>query len=281
MSTTHWHERIAMPTRHGKVPLIAPILEPATGCTLVHIEQVDTDQFGSFTRDIARPGSQLDAARAKAQAGLQASGLPLALASEGAFVQDPFTGLMPWNVELIVLIDPRHGSEIVGIAQGPARCGQGWAKDSLALLQLAVELGFPEHQLCVRPDHSEDPRVHKGLASEAALLSAFATALAQSSQGQVFVESDLRAHCNPTRQAMIRRAAEDLRHKMLSCCPACGRPGYAVTRHRPGRLCRACGAATALTLARIWSCGHCQHSEERVELGDVWASPSHCHRCNP
>ena len=281
MQSQHWHARIAMPTRHGKVPLIAPILEPATGCQLVPVDEVDTDRFGSFTRDVPRLGSQLEAARAKARAGLDASGLTLALASEGAFAQDPFTGLMPWNIEVIVLIDARHDSEIVGIAQGPARCGQGAVKDALALLQLAVELGFPEHQLCVRPDHSEDPRVHKGLGSEAALLAAFASTLAQSRQGQVFVESDLRAHCNPTRQAMIRRAAEDLRQKMLSCCPACQQPGYAVTRHRPGRLCRACGTATALTLARIWSCGHCGHSEERAEPGDVWAAPSHCHRCNP
>ena len=67
----------------------------------------DTDQLGTFTRDIPRPGSQLEAARRKARMGMSLSGLPVGLASEGSFAPDPFTGMFTWNVEMLVLIDDR------------------------------------------------------------------------------------------------------------------------------------------------------------------------------
>lgn len=281
MQALHWHQQIALPTLHGKQAIIAPVLEPATGCTVVHVPEVNTDSFGTFTRDVARAGSQLEAARTKARAALERSGLALAIASEGAFVSDPIAGVIPWNVEVVLLIDTRHGQEIVGMAQGPARAGQGLARTPDELLQLARELGFPEHRLCLRPDHSEDPRVVKGLGSADELLDAFALALSQSARRQVFAESDLRAHCNPTRQAMIRRATEDLCSKMLSACPACGMPGFALSGHRPGRPCRLCASATREPLAHLWSCAACHHTEERRDGLPTLADPARCDRCNP
>lgn len=281
MDAAHWHLPIALATLHGKEAIIAPLLEPATGCTVVHVTEVDTDRFGTFTRDIDRTGSQIEAARAKAQAALAHSGLSLALASEGAFVSDPIAGVIPWNIEMVLLLDSRNGREWVGMAQGPARAGQGLARNADELLQLAPVLGFPEHRLCLRPDHSEDPRVVKGLGSADALLDAFAHALTQSSRGQVFVESDLRAHCNPTRQAMIRRATEDLCQKMRSACPACQQPGFALSGHRPGRPCRVCASATREPLAHLWSCSACHHTEERREGLPALAEPARCDRCNP
>lgn len=281
MQADHWHQPIALATLHGKQALMAPVLEPLTGCTVVHLADIDTDRFGTFTRDIARAGSQLEAARAKARAALEHSGLALALASEGAFVTDPIAGLVPWNVEIVLLLDSRRGQELVGMAQGPARAGQGLVRSVDALLQLVPGLGFPEHRVCLRPDHSEDPRVHKGLGTADALLAAFESARQQSARGQVFVESDLRAHCNPTRQAMIRRATEDLCQKMLSACPACGQPGFSMTGHRPGRPCRLCASATREPLAHLWSCGRCHHAEERREGLPLLADPSRCDRCNP
>lgn len=281
MDATHWHHPIALATLHGKQAIIAPVLEPATGCRVVHLPAVDTDRLGTFTREVERAGSQLEAARAKARAALAHSGLSIGLASEGAFVNDPMAGVIPWNIELLVLIDEREGQEIVGMAQGPARAGQGLARTVDELMLLAQGLGFPEHRVCLRPDHSEDPRVFKGLGSADALLAAFGQATAQSMQGQVFVESDLRAHCNPTRQAMIRRAAQELAYKMCSPCPACGKPGFALSGHRPGRPCLLCACATREPLAHLWSCSACRHTEERREGLPLLADPSRCDRCNP
>ena len=81
----------------------------------------DTDLLGTFTRETARGGSQLDAARRKARKGMELSGLDAGLASEGSFGPDPFAEMVPWNVELIAWLDDRMGIEVVGMAQGPAR----------------------------------------------------------------------------------------------------------------------------------------------------------------
>ena len=71
--------RVAFLTQHGKQDLVKTPLESALGCELVHTDAFDTDQLGTYTRDIARPGSQLDAARSKAQIGMRLTGAPLSL----------------------------------------------------------------------------------------------------------------------------------------------------------------------------------------------------------
>jgi hypothetical protein len=281
MPANFWHREIALLTQHGKEAIIAPLLEPLTGCRMVNVTQIDTDRFGTFTREVGREGGQLQAARAKAHAALFHSGLDLAIASEGAFVTDPFAGLIAWNVEIVLLIDLRWNMEIVGKAQGPARAGQGLVRTTDELMLLVQSLGFPDHRLCMRPDHSEDPRVTKGLGTAEELLDAFQAIMAMSSMGRVFVESDLRAHCNPTRQAMIRRASEDLRLKMLSTCPACSMPGFAQTGYLPGLACRVCASPTREPLAHLWSCSVCHHAVERRDGLPDLADPGKCDRCNP
>ncbi|HSM26634.1 MAG TPA: hypothetical protein VK855_00855, partial [Thioalkalivibrio sp.] len=49
-------------TRHGKERVIAPMLESALGCRVDLVDGFDTDQLGTFTREIPRAGTQLEAA---------------------------------------------------------------------------------------------------------------------------------------------------------------------------------------------------------------------------
>ena len=94
--------QVALLTQHGKERVIAPVLEAALGCRVERVARYDTDLLGTFTRDIPRAGTQLDAARRKARLGMELAGLPLGLASEGSFGPDPFTGMFPWNVEFLI-----------------------------------------------------------------------------------------------------------------------------------------------------------------------------------
>ena len=52
-------------TMDVKERVIGPILKDQPGVTITVAMGVNTDQFGTFSRDIGRSGSQLDAARAK------------------------------------------------------------------------------------------------------------------------------------------------------------------------------------------------------------------------
>ena len=197
------------------------------------------------------------------------------------FVADPFSGLIPWNVEIIVFQDDDAGVEVVGLAQGPALNAHQLVANVVELKKFAEEAGFPAHQLMLRPCDQDDARIHKGLGDWAALSEAFDQAKAQAANGKVFVESDLRAFCNPTRQAMIRLAAENLANKLNSPCTRCGSAGFWITGHLSGLKCSLCQCATRLPVADIWSCAKCAYREERTRTGDAYADPSKCDNCNP
>jgi hypothetical protein len=106
------HLRASLLTQHGKEKVICPEMLETCHLEVLHVTGYDTDQLGTFTRDVARKGSQLDAARAKARKGMALSGAEIGIASEGSFTNDPFTGLLPWNLELILLIDDKHAIQL-------------------------------------------------------------------------------------------------------------------------------------------------------------------------
>jgi hypothetical protein len=162
---------VALLTQHGKEQVIAPALEPHLDCVVKHVTGFDTDQLGTFTRDIPRPATQLEAVRRKARKGMELSGLSIGLASEGSFGPDPFSGLFLWNVELLVWIDDDLGIEVVGIAQGTARSGHLQASDWSAVETFAASEGFPQHHLVLRSNGQDDLRIFKGIADWARLKS--------------------------------------------------------------------------------------------------------------
>lgn len=92
---------VALLTQHDKQDLVRPILEATLGCHLIHTDGYDTDLLGTFTRDVARPGSQLEACRRKARLGMALTGSALGMASDGALGPDPYTGWMDWCNEVL------------------------------------------------------------------------------------------------------------------------------------------------------------------------------------
>jgi len=273
--------RIALLTQHGKERVIAPVLDTALGCRVEQVSGFDTDTLGTFTRDIPRAGTQLEAARKKARVGMERSGLPLGLASEGAFGPDPMTGLFPWNVELLIFIDDERGIEVTGVAQGATNFSHLLTADWAAAAAFAKQAEFPVHHLVVRPESEDDPRIRKGIADWTTLETAFSAALAESANGQVFIETDVRAHANPTRMINIGLATENLAKKLCSLCPDCGTPGFWIVERVPGLPCADCGAPTRETRAEIHGCLKCAHRETREQADLQSADPGRCDYCNP
>lgn len=273
--------QVAFLTQHGKDNLLrAPFLSK-TGLSLIRATGFDTDLLGTFSREVPRLGSQLDAARTKALKGIELTGLSLGLGSEGSFCMDPVGGLLPWNTEVLVLHDSETRREIVGIAQGIGGGAQVTVSSREELQKSAQQLGFPGHGLMLRAADSSDAVIFKGLQTPEALLKAFDTAQAKSPSGTVIAETDLRAHMNPTRQQMISRAADNLIAKYLSHCPQCQASGFWETNRVSGKPCAWCDAPTRLPVATIWTCPACSYTEHRPESATPLADPSQCDFCNP
>jgi hypothetical protein len=271
--------RFSLMTQHGKERVVGPLFSEALGATVELARGFDTDSLGTFTREVKRPASQIEAARDKAKVGMEILGSTFGIASEGSFGQGPFAWF-PWNVEVVILVDAVRNIEIVGSAQGHSSHHHELVSTMEELRLFAERAEFPGHGLVVRPDGADDPRIRKGITDRDTLLESFRLALAESLTGKVFVESDLRADMNPTRMSMIQRATEDLIHRMKSQCPICHFPGYWVAERLPGLPCADCGSPTNEARAERWACVAGEHSEERP-TSKRSANPGNCNECNP
>lgn len=259
-------QTVPLATLHGKERAIAPVFRELLGVEVVAVP-VDTDRFGTFTGEIPRAGTQLEAARQKARAGMGRG--PLGLASEGAFGPSPL-GLGSWNVEILVFLDRARGLEVVGGASGAALhvCEQ---VDGRAQAEAAARrAGFPEHGVVVRHGGA----VHKGIRT----LDALAAALP--SVGPAIVESDLRAHQHPGRMARIAEAARDLAVRLVTPCPRCGSPGFGYREAVPGLPCSVCRTPTEMPRAERHACVRCPHAADHPSL-ERTADPRWCPACNP
>ena len=271
---------VALLTQHGKEKVVTPILTTAIGCDVVRVTGFDTDQLGSFTRDIPRAGTQIEPAREKARIGMELANLPLGLASEGSFGPDPYTGMFPLNVEMLVWIDDTLGVEVVGMASGKTNFSHLLTTDWEQAEIFARATGFPEHGIVVRPRHADDSRVRKGIADWVSLREAFFWACGVADNGCVFLETDVRAHMNPMRMEVIAQASHDLTRKLCTPCPICNTPGFQIVERVPGLPCEDCSAPTWDTRADIHRCARCGH-QVALERPEKTAPAGHCDWCNP
>ena len=270
----------ALLTKHAKEREIEPRFAQSLGASLTVVDSFDTDTLGSFTRDVPRFGSQLDAARRKAQLAIELSGIPLGLGSEGSFAPGPF-GLVSFNLEVLTLIDRQRGLEITGAVRFPGHHSSGRFKDWDELSSFGMKMKFPSHAVVMRPNGEHDLRIQKDITDWNALYAAFQECVLLSDQGIVFVESDLRAHRNPSRMQNIGAACDNLISRMLHACPACAAPGFGVARHEIGLPCAWCGEPTSEWKAQEFRCVICPHIEFRARTHPKTADPTHCPFCNP
>ncbi|UFP92656.1 DUF6671 family protein [Gloeobacter morelensis] len=268
-------------TMHRKEAAIAPVLASGLGLqVLLPPADFDSDRFGTFTREAPRPGDQLQTARAKARAGMTATGLAVGIASEGSFGPHPGLPFVPANREIVVLIDDEHHLEVAGEAFSTQTNFAAGAVCSLPeALAFAQRAGFPEHGLVVGTGRPEDTLL-KGVVDPQQLEEAVAFALARS--GRVHLETDMRALYNPTRMGVIAQAARHLVEKLYQFCPRCGHPGYGIIALRRGLPCALCGTPTDLPRAAVHGCSRCARQEIVPRPDGLRAAdPAQCPLCNP
>lgn len=272
-------------TRHGKVAAFRPVLDAELGLAVRTLDSVDTDAFGAFSREIERRGTALDAARAKIAAGAEA--IPEArilLASEGSFGPHPHIPFLALGDELVLLVDRVTGLEVTGRDVGPGtNFAHRLVNSEAEALEFAYSCGFPGHGVIILGAHDGRPAPHLFAVKTAATPEALriATAEALGAFGAAWLESDMRAHRNPTRMAAIGRAVADLARRLRSACPDCGRPGFDVIRKTPGLPCADCGAPTRRAREWIFGCEGCGLEAARPAPGEPWAGPETCDSCNP
>ena len=271
-------------TMHQKERVMAPILERELNLKVLLPDNFDTDKFGTFTREIARAGNQLEAARLKAEAAIALTGETIAVASEGTFGPHPFLPGLSLNREIVIFLDKKHDIEIIGQEISlETNFNHKTVKNIEEAYQFSQKIGFPDHGLVVMVQPSEEsPKIIKGITTEDQLLEAVTFALNQSPEGSVHIETDMRAHYNPTRMKNIEKATWDLIQTINQLCPNCSWPGFEIIEKKKGLPCSLCYSPTQLTLSVIYQCKKCGFSKEKFfPQGMETADPAQCAYCNP
>jgi hypothetical protein len=273
----------AMATMHGKEIAVAPPLCRWFDMAISTAPGIDTDELGTFTGEVARQGTMVDAARAKAKLAIERTGAPLGIGSEGAFGPDPLVPFMASGQEVLLLHEASSGHEIWVHRRTATNFEHAIVSGDDELDGFLARVGFPEHAVVVMPENGDAAAVVvKGLRDRERARAAIREVSAHTGSRRVMLQSDMRAHLNPTRMSSIGQAARRLALKIARCCPRCGTPGFGLVDVERGRRCRDCETPTRLVLAEIHGCSVCGCRVRRHERSDrIRADPMWCDYCNP
>ncbi|MFM1809767.1 MAG: hypothetical protein RLZZ382_992 [Bacteroidota bacterium] len=266
-------------TQHKKEQVIAPILNSKLGVTCFVSNELNTDQFGTFSGEIERTFSPLNAARAKCDLAHQHTGCDLVLANEGSFGPHPNLFFIPVNEELMLLRDYKNNLSIwTSILSTETNFNSLEISNANQLGDFAKSIGFPSHKLILLTTDRTQIRKDFNTLEEANHMLVELT----KGTGRCIVETDMRAMNNPTRMNVIEELTHKLVKKVNSKCPSCNTPGFDVIQAISGLPCMGCKSPTSSTLSLVKGCISCNH-EELIEYPNnkVEEDPMYCNYCNP
>ncbi|MFM8525250.1 MAG: DUF6671 family protein [Cyanobacteriota bacterium] len=279
-------QRLCLASQHQKERALARPFEAGLGVVMDVAGDLETNAFGSFSGERPRLDTAQRTCRLKAEAGLALSGHPLGLASEGSFGPHPAIPFLAIGIECLTFIDSERGLVIQesGISER-TNFNQIQTRPDDRIDAWLERVGFPAHGLMVRPHRTGTERasaVALGLQCRHGLDQAIRQAVSRSEDGTVVVETDMRAHVNPTRMREIRRLGLQLVRRLRTTCPACHSPGWGLIERLPGLPCGWCGQPTERIAQEMFGCVACDHRQVRPRADGLQAAdPGHCQFCNP
>ncbi|MDI1316212.1 DUF6671 family protein [Flavobacterium sp.] len=267
-------------TQHEKEQVIAPILEKELGVKCLVASNFDTDSLGTFSGEVERKDDPITTARNKCLLAMELTNCDMALASEGSFGPHPSIFFAHADDEFLIFIDKKNDLEIIiRELSTDTNFNATELKSEKELRDFATTALFPSHGLILRKHKDDYSKIKKGITDWDSLIDAYHEV---NTNGEVFVETDMRAMYNPTRMNVIQKATQKLADKINSLCPQCSSPGFGITDAKPGLPCEWCGFPTRSTLSYIYTCLKCNFKkEEKYPHKKNKEDPMHCDRCNP
>ncbi len=269
---------IALATKHGKLSQIGPWIEALDGWT-IELAEIDTDQFGTFSGEVAREKSPRDTAIAKAKAAAELLGSDYGLASEGTIGAHP---AYPWvnsDHEILALVRQTDDFVLVETFLSPdIQAHSEEVDENTDLDELAAKLDLPTHAAIIVAD--VDTVLHKGVHDPSDFKKKVVEALLSGNK-KLRVENDFRAMHSPSRQLNISKCAELLANRIKTKCAACGEIGFGKVGYEYGLPCSDCDhVVESVANSERHACVSCEHTELRA-LGQTTVDPSRCDFCNP
>lgn len=280
MASEHYFKgkKVVIATKHEKEIVIGPALEKSFGMECSVSENLDTDLLGTFTGEVERILTPVEAARQKCILVLEECDADFAIGSEGSFGPHPTLYFLPADEEYLVLMSRKKDFEMVVKMTSLQTNYASYEMDSEGTLNAFLQqVKFPSHGLHVK---GPEGYLEKGIRSENRLNQAIHEAVKRF--GTYTLETDMRAMNNPTRMSVIQELTGKLVEKMRSCCPSCQRPGFSPTDVIRGLVCSSCSLPTKSVKSVIYSCEGC-HYTSCIDFPDskTTEDPMFCDFCNP
>ncbi|MEN9846739.1 MAG: hypothetical protein RIS36_1886 [Pseudomonadota bacterium] len=270
-------------TQHEKTEAAREPFARVLGAT-VNPLSIASDTLGTFTGEIERPGSMLDALRGKIRLARKLTTERWVLVSEGSFSSADGFGLVVHGIEMLMLHDGITGTEII---EQHISYDTNYATATLTstadLDRFLTRISFGSHALVLYPEGVPlDGNVRKGITDRTEAERILQAHLTTSPNRAVLAMSDMRAHLNPTRMVAIKACCELLANRLNTKCPLCESSGFGLVAAVPGLTCEECGAPTQRARGERHACPLCKHTIERPRSdGKAYASAAECEWCNP
>jgi hypothetical protein len=281
MELRYFNQICYLASMHKKENAIAIPFKKFLGCKVIAPE-INTDLFGTFTGEIERKSSPLECAKQKCLKGLEISGGTLAIASEGSFCPHPSMPFISADFEVLFFKDLDLEFELTLTKISSNTNFSKKVIDTLEELnQFADNALFPSHAINLSPHDSQKPNIlFKGIQDRIELFQVFQECKKISKHAKVLVETDMRAHKNPTRMKVIEQLSYEMAARLTSTCPSCKTPGWGLSKSNPGLACKACKMPTELINSQNFACCKCTY-EETIDMQQKLAEPEFCAFCNP
>lgn len=277
------NQSVSLATKHGKQRAIRLPFR-AIGFDLIVPKNIETDALGTFSGEVERPGDMCEVLLQKARLGMKLTGLPRGIASEGSFAPHPLLPFTAADHELMVFIDDEKGFQVIEqIVSAETNFSHIKTSSVSELKKFLRRACFPKHAVIVRPnDRIATEFMFKGLQKKDDLIEAFEKCRAASNDGIAYIETDMRAHLNPTRMKIIRRLAIKLARRLRNLCPSCSTPGFGLIAAESGLPCALCFSPTGLINTEIHGCPKCAFQIKITPDSAIkTADPQYCQICNP
>jgi hypothetical protein len=281
MTDVFYGRQAVIATMHGKEKVIAPVLEAGLGIKCEVPANFDTDRYGTFSGETERNGSPLNTVRQKCLDAMEKYGVNIGIASEGSFGPHPSMFFAHANEEILMFIDKRNDLEVVVKELSTDTNFNGRLIEQIdSLIEFANLVHFPSHALILKTGPNKLEGMVKGITDRVKLMEDAEEML--NHFGSLYVETDMRAHFNPSRMKVIAKTAQKLLETLQKLCPQCNTPGFTVQDVRRGLPCLQCKLPTKSVQTLLHICKKCSYTQEQwYPHGKKFEQPDYCDYCNP
>lgn len=270
---------ILLASKHNKEQAISEVFFNNLACT-IDVEPFDTDQFGTFTGEIARDSSPYETCISKATAAADMYGYKLSLANEGSFGPHPSIPFVASDHEIMVFLDRKNGWVISEhLLTTETNYNHMIINKKSNINPFLVQVGFPTHGLTLQFNETKQV-IAKGLNDISLLSDALDLGFKQGKE--LLLATDMRAMMNPTRMQAIKKLAIKLVDRIATNCPRCQTPGFGFKRTSGNLPCNLCAGPTSYYKNEVLGCIQCDYEQPMPRKdGMEVADPTYCTFCNP